>query len=207
MFLNSVWPLEKQWQEAKFPLNHCLIALLRCSHRQDPCISWSLHWVCPRVWPVNIDSDPSYFIPQTFPTPCSVPVLCSGQPMRIWVRYITLKKNDLHPLSSTVPSPWVNGCAGSFPCVFNLIPNIEIWQIPFHVYATESKLGLSMTQWIWETRGWGKEYDFIQETQQTKKTANQCLKITILWGLDVKFFYRKKDGGKWGNKVKMPLIL
>ena len=72
MFLNSVWPLKKQWQEAKFPLNHGLVALLRFSPRQDPCISWSLHWVCPRVWPVNIDSDPSCFIPQTFLIPCFV---------------------------------------------------------------------------------------------------------------------------------------
>lgn len=121
MFLNSVWPLEKQWQEAKFPLNHGLVALLRFSPRHDPCISWSLHWVCPRVWPVNIDSDPSCFIPQTFLIPCFVLVLCSGQPMRIWIRF---KKNVLRTLSSTVPSPWVNGCAGSFPYVFNLIPNI-----------------------------------------------------------------------------------
>lgn len=86
--------------QSHFELQTC--NLLSFSPRQDPCISWSLHWVWPRAWPVH--GNPSYFIPQTFFSPCCVPSLFSGLQMKRWVRPHPYLNNYIpHLLSSTAP--------------------------------------------------------------------------------------------------------
>ena len=57
------------------------------------------------------------------------------------------------------------------------------------------------SQWIQEMRCWGKEYDFIRQ-----KMAKECLKIAILWGLDVLFFYRSEMEGRMVNKQSKKAI-
>ena len=83
---------------------------------------------------------------------------------------------------------------------FWILPEVSVEDLDFLCYRIQAHSALPTAgQWIWETRCWGKEFDYIWKACRPRLQTNVS-KQPSYWHLDARFFYRTETGGSEGAK-------
>ena len=81
-----------------------------------------------------------------------------------------------------------------------ILPEVSVEDLDFLCYRIQAHSALPTAgQWIWETRCWGKEFDYIWKACRPRLQTNVS-KQPSYWHLDARFFYRTETGGSEGAK-------